>query len=63
MKIKGEKLINALKDLKSKQQTKAITYKPDDDDKTSPGKEIYDEILEERIDEILKWARKLVMGI
>ena len=54
MKIKREKLINALKDLKSKQQTKAITYKPDDDDKTSPGKEIYDEILEERIDEILK---------
>ena len=44
----GEKQIDALKDLKPKEQTKAITYKSDDDnDKTSTSKEIYDEILEE----------------
>ena len=61
---RGEKQIDALKDLKPKEQTKAITYKSDDDnDKTSTSKEIYNEILEERIDEILKWARKLVTVI
>ena len=43
----GEKQTDALKDLKP---TKAITYKSDDDnDKASTIKEIYDEILEERI--------------
>ena len=47
----GEKQIDALKDLKPKEQTKAITYKSDDNnDKTSTSKEIYDELLEERID-------------
>ena len=52
---RGEKQIDALKDLEPKEQTKAITYKSDDDnDKTSTSKEIYNEILEERIDEILK---------
>ena len=66
----GEKQINALKDLKRKEQTKAITYKldddnddddddDDDDDKTSTSKEIYDEILEERIDEILKMSKEI----
>ena len=46
----GQKQVNALKDLKQKEQTKAITYKSgDDNDKTSTSKEIYDEILEERI--------------
>ena len=41
-------------DLKPKEQTKAITYKQDHYyDKTSTSKEIYDEILEERIDDIL----------
>ena len=50
----GEKQIDALKDLKPKKQTKAIIYKSDDENgKTSTSKEIYDEILEERIDEIL----------
>ena len=47
----GEKQIDALKDLK---QAKAITYKSDDDnDKTSTSKEICNEMLEEKIDEIL----------
>ena len=41
-----EKQIDALKDLKE--------TKSDDDDKTSTTKEIYNEILEERIDEILQ---------
>ena len=46
-----EKQIDALKDL---QQAKAITYKSDDDnDKTSTSKEICNEMLEEKIDEIL----------
>ena len=53
MKIKEKK-----EDLKPKEQTKAITYKSDDDnDKTSISKEIYDEMLEERIDEILKMSK------
>ena len=56
----GEKQIYALKNLKPKEQTKAITYKSDDDnDKTSISKEIYDEILEERIDEILKMSKEI----
>ena len=57
---RGEKQIDALKDLKPKEQTKAITYKSDDDnDKTSTSKEIYNEILEERMDEILKMSKKI----
>ena len=46
--------------MKLKEQTKAITYKSDDDnDKTSTSKEIYDETLEERIDEIVKMSREI----
>ena len=63
MKIKEKKQIDALKDLKPKEQTKAITYKSDDDtDKTSASKDIYDEILEERIDEILKMSKEIRHG-
>ena len=52
----GEKQIDALKDLKPK----GITYKSDDDnDKTSISKEIYNEILEERIDEILQMSKEI----
>ena len=54
-----EKQIDALKDLK----TRAITYKLDDDnDKTSTIREIYDEILEERMDEILKMRKEISHG-
>ena len=41
-------------------QTKATTYKSDDDDdddQTSISKEIYNEILEERTDKILKMSK------
>ena len=59
----GEKQIDALKDLKPKEQTKTITYKSDDDnDKTSTSKKIYDEILAERIDEILKMSKESSHG-
>ena len=51
----GEKEIDALKDLKPK----AITYKSDDDDKDSISKDIYNEILEERIDEILQMGKEI----
>ena len=61
MKIKEKKQIDALKDLKPKEQTKALTYKSDDD-KTSISKEIYDEILEERIDAILKMSKEISHG-
>ena len=54
----GEKQTDTLKDLKPKEQTKAITYKSDDNN-TSISKEIYDEILEERMDEILKIIREI----
>ena len=54
-----EKQIDALKDLK----TRAITYKLDDDnDKTSTIREIYDEILEERMDEIRKMRKEISHG-
>ena len=62
-----ERQIDALKDLKPKKQTKAITYKSDDgddddddDDKTSISKEIYNEILGQRIDEILQMSKGIV---
>ena len=45
--------------MKRKEQTKAITYKSDDDDNTPISKEIYDEILEGRMDEILKMSREI----
>ena len=43
--------------MKPEKQTKAITYKSDDDN-TLISKEIYDDILEERMDEILKMSRE-----
>ena len=55
----GKKQVDAIKNLKPKEQTKAITYKSDDDDNTPISKEIYDEILEERMDEILKMSREI----
>ena len=51
--------------MKPKEQTKAITYKSDDDDddnNTPISKEIYDEILEERMDEILKMSKKIMVS-
>ena len=48
--------------MKSKEQTKAITYKSDDDDddnNTPISKKMYNEILEERLDEILKMSREI----
>ena len=52
----SERQIDVLKNLK---QTKATTYKSDDDDddQTSISKEIYNEILEERTDKILKMSK------
>ena len=69
----GENQIDALNDLKPNEQTKAITYKSDDDGddnddddddddddgKTSTSKEIYEEILDERIDEILRISKEI----
>ena len=43
--------------MKPKEQRKAITYKSDDDS-TSIREDIFDEILEERMDEILKMSRE-----
>ena len=39
-------------------KTKAITYKSDDDN-TPISKEVYDEILEERMDEILETSKEI----
>ena len=59
----GKKQVDAIKNLKPKEQTKAITYKSDDDnDKTSTSKEIYDEILEEWIAEIIKMSKEISHG-
>ena len=47
----GEKQVKALESLKPQEQTKVITHKSDDDN-TAISKEIFDEILEEKMDEI-----------
>ena len=39
-----------------------MTYKSDDNDSTSISKEIYDEILEERMNEILKISKEINYG-
>ena len=52
MRVKVKKQVHALESLK----TKTITYKSDDDN-TFISKEIYDEILEKRLDEILEMSR------
>ena len=62
----GKKQVDAI-NLKPKEQTKAITYKSDDDDdddddNTPISKEIYDEMLEERMDEILKMSKEINYG-
>ena len=55
----GEKQVDALKNLKPKEQTKAIMYKSDDDDNTPIIKKMYDKILGERKDEILKMSSEI----
>ena len=59
----GQKQVDAWENLKPKEQTKAIKYKSDDDcdddDDTTISKDIYDEILEEGMDEILKMNREI----
>ena len=57
----GQKQTDALIDLKSKEQAKAIPYQSDDDN-TSISKETYDEILEERMEEILKMSKEINYG-
>ena len=52
----GQKQVQALEDLKLKEQIKGINDKSDDNN-TSISKEIYDELLEERMVEILKMSR------
>ena len=55
-----QKQVDALENLKPKEQAKAITYKSDDDDdNTTISKEIFDGILKERMDEILKMSREI----
>ena len=54
----GQKHVKALKDLKSKEQTKAITYELHDDDDNLIKKNC-NEILEERMDEILKMSKDI----
>ena len=44
--------------MKPKEQTKAITYKSDDDDNTSTSREI----AEEKLDEILKMSQEINYG-
>ena len=53
----GQKQVDALKDLKPKEQTNAINDKLDDN--TSISKEIYHKILKERMNEILKTSREI----
>ena len=45
--------------MKPKEQTKAINDKSDDNDNSSISKEIYDKLLEERMDEILKMSKEI----
>ena len=54
-----QKQVYALESLKPKEQTKAITYISNQDDNISISKEIYNEILEERMNEILKMSREI----
>ena len=53
----GQIQIDALKNLKPKEQTKSNEDKSDDN--TSISKEIYDELLAERMDEKLKISREI----
>ena len=55
---KGQKQVDALIDLKPKEQSRAITYKSYDDN-TPISKESYDEKLGERKDEILKISKEV----
>ena len=57
----GQKQIDALIDLKSKEQTKVIPYKSDDGN-ASISEKTYDEILEERMEEILKMSKEINYG-
>ena len=56
MKIKEEKEVEVVKDLKPKEQTKAIEDKSDS--KLSRQKETYNRLLEERINEIQEISKK-----
>ena len=55
IKDQGKKQVDSLENLK----TKAIIYKSDDDDNTPISKEIHNEILEKRMDQILEMSREI----
>ena len=58
----GQKQVKTSNTFKPKEQTKAITYKlddDDDDDNTPISKNVYDEILEKRMVEVLKMSREI----
>ena len=58
----GQKPTDASKTLEPKEQIEVFTHKSDDDDNTPISKEIYDEILEERMNEILKMSMEINYG-
>ena len=58
----GQKQVDTLKNLKSKKQTKTITYKSygdDDDDESLKQKETYNKLFDEKIDEIQKIGKEI----
>ena len=59
----GQKQVKTSNTLKPKEQTKSITYKSDDDDgdddDTPISKNVYNEILEKRMVEILKMSKEI----
>ena len=57
IKNQGKKQVDALKDLKPKEQTKAIADKSDDE--LLMQKETYDRLLRKRFDEIREIGKKI----
>ena len=59
IKEQGQKQVEVLKDLKPKEQTKAIEDKSDDE--LSMQKETYNRLLNEKLNEIQEISKKLII--
>ena len=59
IKEQGQKQVEVLKDLKPKEQTKAIADKSDDE--LSMQKETYNRLLNEKLNEIQEISKKLII--
>ena len=55
----GKNQVEALENLKAKEQTKAITYKSDDDDESLKQKETFNKLFDKKFNDIQELSKEI----